>query len=121
MVSLIAYLRTTLRLPLRRIQEYLQTVQGAQVSVGELAEVLHRVRKEAQPLLGSLREEMRNSALLHMDETGWREDGRNGYVWVCSTPGERAVRYYEYDRSRSRAVVQRLLGAQFAGLRVALS
>ncbi len=116
LVSLIGYLRTTLRLPLRRIQEYLQTVQGVQVSVGELVEVLHRVRKEAQPLLGSLREEMRNSALLHMDETGWREDGRNGYVWVCSTPGERPVRYYEYDRSRSRAVVQRLLGAQFAGL-----
>jgi hypothetical protein len=53
LVSLIGYLRTTLRLPLRRIREYLQTVQGVQVSVGELVEVLHRVRKEAQPLLGS--------------------------------------------------------------------
>jgi len=59
---------------------------------------------------------MRGSTTLHMDETGWREDGQNGYVWVGSTPGADGVRYYEYHRSRGRKVVQRLLGAQFAGV-----
>jgi len=116
LVSVIAYLRMTQRLPLRQIQRYLETMHGVRVSVGELVEVLHRVRKEGQALLQALREEMRNSALLHMDETGWREDGQNGYVWVCSTSGAEPVRYYEYDRRRSQAVVQRLLGAQFAGV-----
>jgi transposase len=116
LVSVIAYLRTTLRLPLRQIQEYLGTMHGVRVSVGELVEVLHRVRKEGQGLLLGLKEEMRHSAQLHMDETGWREDGRNGYVWVCSTGGAEPVRYYEYDRSRSQAVAQRLLGAQFGGV-----
>jgi len=116
LVSVIAYLRTTLRLPLRQIQGYLETLHGVRVSVGELVEVLHRVRKEGQGLLQSLSAQMRNSALLHMDETGWREDGQNGYIWVCSTGGTEPVRYYEYDRSRSQAVVQRLLGAQFRGV-----
>jgi transposase len=116
LVSVIAYLRTTLRLPLRQIQEYLGTMHGVRVSVGELVEVLHRVRKEGQGLLLGLKEEMRHSAQLHMDETGWREDGQNGYVWVCSTGGAEPVRYYEYDRSRSQAVAQRLLGAQFGGV-----
>jgi len=117
LVSVIAYLRTTLRLPLRQIQEYLETMHGVRVSIGELTEVLHRVRKEGQGLLRSLKEEMRRSAQLHMDETGWRENGQNGYVWVCSTGGgAEPVRYYEYDHSRSQAVAQRLLGAQFAGV-----
>jgi transposase len=116
LVSVIAYLRTTLRLPLRQIQQYLETMHEVRVSVGELMEVLHRVRKEGQGLLQGLKEEMRRSALLHMDETGWREDGQNGYVWVCSTGGIEPVRYYEYDRSRSQAVAQRLLGAQFTGV-----
>ena len=116
LVSVIAYLRTTLRLPLRQIQEYLGTMHGVRVSVGELTEVLHRVRKEGQGLLLGLKEEMRHSVQLHMDETGWREDGRNGYVWVCSTGGAEPVRYYEYDHSRSQGVAQRLLGAQFAGV-----
>ncbi|TLM98623.1 IS66 family transposase [bacterium] len=109
-------MRTTLRLPLRQIQEYLATMHGVRVSVGELVELLHGVRKEGQELLEGLRAEMRHSALLHMDETGWREDGENGYVWVCSTGGAEAVRYYEYDRRRSQVVVQRLLGAQFRGV-----
>jgi len=117
LVSVIAYLRTTLRLPLRQIQEYLGTMHGVRVSVGELTELLHRVRKEGQGQLQGLKEEMRRSALLHMDETGWREDGQNGYVWVCSTGGGvEPVRYYEYDHSRSQAVAQRLLGAQFGGV-----
>jgi hypothetical protein len=116
LVSVIAYLRTTLRLPLRQVQEYLETMHGVRVSVGELTEVLHRVCKEGQGLLQGLKEEMRRSVQLHMDETGWREDGQNGYVWVCSTGGAEPVRYYEYDHSRSQAVAQRLLGAQFAGV-----
>ena len=117
LVSVIAYLRTTLRVPLRQIQEYLGTMHGVRVSVGELTELLHRVRKEGQGQLQGLKEEMRRSALLHMDETGWREDGQNGYVWVCSTGGGvEPVRYYEYDHSRSQAVAQRLLGAQFGGV-----
>jgi len=116
LVSVMAYLRTSLRLPCRCIQEYLETMHGVRVSVGEIVEVLHRVRRQVQPELGQLRRQMRGSAALHMDETGWREDGQNGYVWVGSTCGPEAVRYYEYDRSRGRKVVQRLLGAEFAGV-----
>ncbi len=116
LVSLIAYLRNSLRLPCRCIQEYLETMHGVHVSVGEIVEVLHRVRRQVQPELGQIRRQMRGSAALHMDETGWREDGQNGYVWVGSTPGPQGVRYYEYDRSRGRKVVQRLLGAEFAGV-----
>jgi transposase len=116
LVSMIAYLRASLRLPYRAIQEYLETVHGVQVSVGEIVEVLHRLRREVEPTLEQLREQMRGSTTLHMDETGWREDGQNGYVWVGSTPGAEGVCYYEYHRSRGRQVVQRLLGAQFAGV-----
>jgi hypothetical protein len=116
LVSLIAYLRTSLRLPCRSIQEYLETMHGLHVSAGEIVEVLHRVRRQARPELEQLLRQMCGSAVLHMDETGWREDGQNGYVWVGSTPGPEQVRYYEYDRSRGRKVVQRLLGAEFAGV-----
>jgi hypothetical protein len=52
---------------------------------------------------------------LHGDETSWRENGQNGYIWAFSTPGEQGVRYYEYDRSRGQAVLKRLLGGQFHG------
>jgi len=45
---------------------------------------------------------------VHGDETSWRQEGQNGYVWCFCTP--QGERYYEYDRSRGGAVVKRILG-----------
>ncbi len=115
LTSLIAYLRHTLRLPFRRIQAYLQTFHRLTLSIGELAEVLHHVRRATQPEVERLKAQARASPVLHADETGWREAGQNGYIWAFSTPGEEAVRYYEYDASRAGAVAKRLLGKEFQG------
>ena len=48
-----------------------------------------------------------------MDETVWREDGDNGYVWATSTPT--GCRYYEFALSRGGAVAEHILGADFHG------
>jgi transposase len=113
--SLIAYLRTTLRLPIRRIQAYLRTIHQLILSAGELVELLHQVRRSAQPAITALKQQARASPILHGDETSWRENGVNGYIWAFSTPGEDGVRYYEYDRSRGQGVVKRILGGVFQG------
>lgn len=47
------------------------------------------------------------------DETGWREDGRNGSIWSVCTP---TVRYSEYHHSRAGEVVKQLIGEDFQGV-----
>jgi transposase len=127
--SLIAYLRTSLRLPLSEIQSYLETVHQFKVSEGELVYLLDQVEKATRPEVEVLKEQVRRSPIVHADETGWREDGVNGYIWSFSTPGcvrsepgdkdgaagEGAIRYFERDRSRSHEVVRRILGGKFKG------
>jgi transposase len=113
--ALIGYLRTTLRLPIRRIQAYLHTIHQLRLSAGEIVELLHQVRRTLQPQVAGLKAQARESPILHGDETSWRENGLNGYIWAFSTPGEDAVRYYEYDPSRGQAVVKRILGGRFHG------
>ena len=113
--SLVAYLRTTARLPIRRIRAYLQTVHQLTLSTGELVELLHQVRRVTQPAVDDLKAQARASPVVHMDETGWREAGQNGYVWSLSTEGTQPVRYYEYDRSRAGAVATRLVGQDYRG------
>lgn len=115
LASLIAYLRTSLRLPLAAIQRYLRSIHQLTLSVGGIQEILHAVRQAVQPALDALRQQARRSRILHGDETTWRENGQNGYVWSFSTPGDDAIRYYEYDRSRAQAVVKRILNGQFSG------
>lgn len=51
-------------------------------------------------------EAINKSDFAHMDETGLREDGKNGFVWNASTP-EHCL--FEYDRSRASEVAKRIL------------
>lgn len=113
--SLIAYLRTTLRMPVRLIREYLHTMHNLVISTGEIIELLHRVA-EVEPVTRAtheLHESIRQSHIVHGDETVWREEGQNGYVWLFCTP--QGERYYEYDKSRAGAVAKRILGSDFKG------
>src|SRR6266568_7080587 len=113
LASIIAYLRTVTRLPIRQIRDYLLNVHGFQVSVGEIVELLHRIKEHVQPALDALKEEIRASPAVQADETGWREDGSNGYIWSVSTP---SVRYYEYHHSRAGEVVKHLIGENYDGV-----
>jgi hypothetical protein len=115
LASLLDYLRTTLRLPLAAVQQYLATLHHLKLSADGLQEILHDVRQVAQPPLDAIKQQARHARILHGDETSWRETGQNGYVWSFSTPGDDAVRYYEYDPSRAQAVVKRFVNGQFSG------
>jgi len=87
--SLIAYLRHTLRLPIRRIQVYLKAAHELSVSVGEIVELLHQVRRATEEEVAALKAAVRVSSVKHADETGWRENGQNGYIWAFSTRGRK--------------------------------
>jgi transposase len=115
LASLVAMLRTQLRLPLAQIQAYLEAVHGLRVSRGGLVDLLRRVHRACRPAVAALLAQARASPILYSDETGWREDGRHGYIWQLTTDGPEPVVYLEWDRSRAGAVVERLLGGQFSG------
>ena len=114
LISLIAALREEARLPFRTIQWYLDTVHGLRLSLGAIVDATQRVACKAQAELTGILERIRGSPVVHADETGWREDGHNGYVWTFSTPSER----YFLRRGRGKAVVDEVLGDQFAGVLV---
>ena len=106
LMSLIVTLREEGRLPVRSIQWYLQTVHQLKLSLGAIVEVVHAAAQRAQPLVAEMLKRIRGSPVVHADETGWREDGVNGYVWTFSTPTQR----YFLRRGRSKGVVDEVLG-----------
>ena len=89
LLSLIATLREEGRLPIRSVQWYLDTVHQLRLSVGAIVSAIHRTAQRAQPAVAAILDRIRGSPVVHADETGWREDGANGYVWTFSTPTER--------------------------------
>jgi hypothetical protein len=113
-VSLLATLREVGRLPVRVIQELLATVWGMELSVGGIVGALGQVARRAGPLVADILARIRGSPVAHLDESGWREDGVNGYIWTASTPTER----YFFRRSREKEAVDEVLGEGFGGVLV---
>lgn len=116
--ALVAYLRTALRLPVRQVQTHLETMHDLHLSLGEIVALAHGVRRQLQGQADGLLAQLHTQPVVHQDETGWRENGRNGYVWTVSSAGPEAVRYYQHSFSRSHHVAQQLLGARFQGVLV---
>jgi transposase len=114
LVSLIAVLREELRLPVRAIRGYLATVHGLRLSVGAIVAAGRAVAERGRAEVERIRARVRAGPVVHADETGWREDGVNGYVWTFSTPTER---YFVHGR-RDKGMVDAALGAEFGGVLV---
>ena len=112
-ISLIAYWRQVCRLPLRIIQQQLRQLYACALSRGELCYLLDAAARHGAADYARLRREIRESTYVHLDETGGREDGHNGFVWAAVTA---AVRYFERHGTRSGEVPKALLGEEFCGV-----
>ena len=114
LVSLITALREGGRLPFRIIQWYLETFHQLKLSVGAIVAVVQKVARASLQVLEGIQAKVRSSAVVMADETGWREDGANGYVWTFSTPEE----CFFVRGNRSKQVVDSVLGEEFGGVLV---
>lgn len=106
-------LREECRLPLGMIQRCLKWRYGPGLSVGKLAALTHGAAERGREEYAGLRQEIRAGPVVCGDETGWREGGRNGYLWSFSNP---KVRYFLRRGSRGSKVVVEVLGDGFEGV-----
>ncbi len=111
----VCVLREECRLPYGVIQRYLKWRYRLGLSVGELVALVRGVARLGQDEYNQLQQEIRASPVVYGDETGWREDGRNGYLWSFSNP---EVRYFLRRGSRGSKVVEEVLGDEFDGVLV---
>jgi transposase len=112
LLCLIASLREVGRLPIRTIQWYLETMHGLHLSVGAINNALKTVARAGEGQMQQLKEQVRGSPAVNVDETGWRQDGQNGYVWTFATADVRLF----VRRNRSGQVVEEVLGTEYEGV-----
>lgn len=114
LLSLIAVLREELRLPIRAIQWPLAALAGLTLSVGAISGALATVAARGRPVTARIEADIRGSPVLHVDETGWREAGTNGYAWTFSTPEARLF----VHGGRDRGVLEAAIGTDYTGVLV---
>lgn len=113
LMSLIAYLSTAGRMTGRTIQRFIEALYGLHLGLGEISKILHTVADFGRDEKKNLLALVRGSPYINADETGWREDGQNGYIWTFST---KDVRYFIYRRSRSGEIPKETIGDNYLGV-----
>jgi len=81
--------------------------QQLRINPGSLVESFHRLAHLLAPILPKLIEQYRQSPVKHADETGWRTDGQNGYVWLFATDH---LSLFLFRKTRSAKVPQMVFG-----------
>lgn len=103
----ILYARYRLRLPMDKIRESLADLHNFNISKGEISEKI----KEAESLFGkdyqAIIELIKKAKIVYADETGWRMDGDNWWLWVFVT--NKGIRY-TLEMSRGKGVPREALG-----------
>jgi len=74
---------------------------------GSLVQAMHGVAKILESVPDRLIEAYRQSPVKHADETGWRNDGQNGYAWGFLTE---TLSIFRLRKTRSAKVAQEVFG-----------
>jgi transposase len=107
-----AVLRIRYRLPLRQIAQLFADLPGLKLSPGAVVKQIRRLSRWLAGQYDRLKLVLRAAAAVHADETGWRINGKNGYLWTLTNDTHTL---YHVDRSRSGKVIAELLGEAFGG------
>ena len=105
-------LRIVHRLPFRQVTAVFANLPELSVSPGAIARQVQRIARWLDGDREKLLLQLRCAKHVHADETGWRIDGKNGYLWTITSPTQTL---YHVDQSRGSKVILKLLGKAFGG------
>jgi transposase len=86
-----------------RLSTYLGITQGS------LWAALHQLARRLATVPQRLLLEYRRAPVKHADETGWRNDGHNGYAWLFCTA---LISLFRFRQTRSASVAKEVFGTK---------
>jgi hypothetical protein len=111
LMALIVFLSKRMRGSRARVQEFLWVWLGLHLSTGTINQCIHEAGRAVEPIEDQLVDEIVQAALVHIDETSWKESGEALWLWVFSTV---TVTLFLIGY-RNREMIDNVLGELFAG------
>jgi transposase len=113
LTAVIALLSGRYRLSRREVRQLLHDLWQVKLSLGAVVQQEQAQSAALAPVVDEARAAVQQAAVVNMDETGWRQGQQRAWLWTVVTA---ELTVFLIDRSRGGAVVDGLLGAQFAGV-----
>ncbi len=113
--ALAADLKHRLGLSYAKIADLMHETFGLTSTRSTWCQADQRLARQARPVYDALLELLRQSATVHVDETGWRIGTLSAWLWVFTNQD---VTVYTFAQSRGHEVVVEILGRSFGGVLV---
>jgi transposase len=112
LVAVLALLTGRYRLSRRDVRQALPDLWGVRLSLGAVVRQEQAQSAALAPVVAAARAAVQQANVVNLDETGWRQEQRRAWLWTAVTA---ELTVFLIDRRRGGAVVEALLGADFAG------
>lgn len=114
--GLVNYFRFRARLPYNRLVDAMKNIFGVPMTEPTAMAITHRAGRKLEPYYHALEDEIRNSGVVHADETSQSVNGTNHWVWAfCNA----LLSLFKVHDRRGGDIVEKTLGMNFAGKLVA--
>jgi len=100
-------------LPGNKIVEMFRDIFSMNISEGAIAQTLKRLSEWLKTETNTILEAIHSSPNIHIDETGWKVNGKAHWLWVFVN--ER-LSYYKIDPSRGSKVPKSILPSDYGGV-----
>lgn len=106
---LVVFMKMGLALPSQKIIKMLEAQYNLTMSDGEIYNMLEQVAQAFGSHYKELQQKIRDAAVKHLDETGWRINGKNHWLWIFIN---KEIALYVIRKQRSSSVPIKVLGKQ---------
>jgi len=109
LMMLILILKLDSRIPSNKIVSLLDSVFHIRISDGEIYSILNQLSEAFGDYYNELEQKIREALVKYIDETGWRINGKNNWLWIFIND---EVALYIVRKRRNHKVPYGLLGNQ---------
>jgi transposase len=113
MLSLIVFLQIFMRGVTRKVPAFLRYQNDMDLSPASCSNILSRIGKVCQKEYDGLKERIRKSTVVYVDETSISVMGKRYWIWIFRTGGEVFV---AIRKSRGGQVLEEVLGIEWEGV-----
>ena len=114
--ALATWLKYCIKISDRDLQRLFAKLFNLKIVVGSVFGFKNQMRRACLGVYQEIRQKVKRSRSIHGDETGWRIDGDNAWLWGFVN---KFVALCHIDRSRGRKVLQDILGNIYPGILIA--
>lgn len=106
------FLKYGIKISDRDIQHMFEKMFNLKIVPSSIVGFRDQLKREALSTYEALKESLKQGRFIHADETGWKIDGDNAWVWKFSN---KKICITHTDMSRGQKVVEDILGKKYNG------